>query len=263
MRSAAPALVPVLAAASLLACAARTPETVLDLTHTFDARTIYWPTEPLFQHALYTEGMTEGGYWYASGRMSAAEHGGTHIDAPYHFHEDGATVDEIPPARLMGPGVVVDVTSACREDRDYRVTVDDFLRWEELHGRIPQGAIVLIRTGFGAFYPDRVRYMGTAQLGPEAVADLHFPGLHPGAARWIAAQRPIGAIGLDTPSIDHGPSEDFASHVALFERGIPALENVAGLDRLPPKGFQVIALPMKIGGGTGGPTRIIARVPAR
>ena len=234
------------------------PAEVVDLTHPMDARTIYWPTEPFFEHSLYTEGMTEGGYWYASGRFSAAEHGGTHIDAPYHFWREGATVDAIPVERLMGPGVLVDVAEACAGDRDYLVTIDDLAGWESRNGRMPEGAIVLLRTGFGKFYPDRERYMGTAALGPDAVRDLHFPGLDPAAARWIATERSIGAIGLDTPSIDHGPSTSFESHVALFERGIPALENVANLDLLPETGFDVIALPMKIRGGTGGPIRIVA-----
>jgi kynurenine formamidase len=237
---------------------ALTSGTVVDLTHTFDSGTIYWPTEPLFKHALYAEGMTERRYWYAAGRLATAEHGGTHIDAPYHFWEDGAKVDAIPLERLIGPGVVVDVSASCAEDRDYLVTVDDFRRWEERNGRIPEGAIVLLKTGFGAYWPDRERYMGTAERGTEAVPKLHFPGLHPDAARWIATERTIAVIGLDTPSIDHGPSKEFASHVALFEHGIPALENVANLDRLPEKGFTVIALPMKIRGATGGPTRIVA-----
>jgi kynurenine formamidase len=248
----------------LAGCAARQPlgsGTVVDLTHAFDEKAIYWPTEPLFQHALYTEGMSEVGHWYASGRLAAAEHGGTHIDAPFHFWRTGSKVDAIPVERLIGPGVVVDVSEACSRDRDYLVTVSDLEEWEARHGRIPEGAIVLLRTGFGAFYPDRARYMGTAELGAEAVPKLHFPGLHPEAARWIAAGRAIGAVGLDTPSIDHGPSTQFASHVALFEQGIPALENVANLDRLPERGFTVIALPMKIGGGTGGPLRIVAVLP--
>jgi len=233
---------------------------VVDLTHPYDETTIYWPTQPLFEHTL-TEGQADAGFWYASGTFAAAEHGGTHVDAPSHFWRGGSPVDAIAPERLIGPGAVVDVTASCRDDRDYRVTVEDFQRWERRHGRIPRGAIVLLRTGFGAFYPDRERYMGTAARGPEAVADLHFPGLHPDAARWIANERAIGAIGLDTPSIDHGPSADFAAHVALFERDVPAFENVANLDLLPETGATIVALPMKIRDGSGAPLRIVALLP--
>lgn len=233
---------------------------IVDLTYPYDAETIYWPTQPLFEHQI-SEGQSEGGYWYASGTFAAAEHGGTHIDAPSHFWRDGAKVDTIPLQRLVGPGIVVDVTGPCRENRDYLVTVEDFIAWEKLHGRIPRGAIVLMRTGFGAFYPDRERYMGTAERGEAAVANLHFPGLHPDAARWIANERKIGAIGLDTPSIDHGPSTTFASHVALSEHGIPALENIASLEQLPETGATIVALPMKIHDGSGAPLRIIALLP--
>ncbi|MCM3900094.1 MAG: cyclase family protein, partial [Pyrinomonadaceae bacterium] len=101
-------------------------------------------------------------------------------------------------------------------------------------------------------------YLGTEERGAEAVAKLHFPGLHPDAARWLAANRSIKAIGLDTASIDFGQSTLFESHRILFDKNIPAFENVANLDRLPPKGFSVIALPMKIKGGSGGPLRIVA-----
>jgi kynurenine formamidase len=126
---------------------------------------------------------------------------------------------------------------------------------------MPDQPIVLLRTGFGAFWPDRVRYLGTEARGQAAVAQLHFPGLHPDAARWLVSERRIRAIGLDTASIDHGQSTGFESHVALFARGVPAFENVANLDQLPTKDITVVALPMKIRGGSGGPLRIIAIVP--
>ncbi len=250
----------------LAACAPASPwpaGEVIDLTHPFDERTIYWPTEPPFRHELYTEGMTDAGYWYASGRFAAAEHGGTHVDAPYHFHPEGSRVDALTPDRLIGPGVLIDVTEPCRADRDHRVDVEELRAWEDRHGAIPPGAIVLIRTGFGDVYPDPERYLGTADRGAEAVGALHFPGLHPDAARWLATERDIRAVGLDTPSIDHGPSTAFEAHVALFDHDVPAFENVAHLDRLPPRGFTVIALPMLIRGGTGAPIRIIAVLDAR
>jgi kynurenine formamidase len=126
---------------------------------------------------------------------------------------------------------------------------------------LPDGAIVLLRTGFGAFWPDRVRYMGTDERGPDAVAKLHFPGLDPEAAKWLVANRTIKSIGLDTPSIDFGQSTHFESHQELFAAEIPAFENLANLDELPTTGFVIIALPMKIAGGSGGPLRIVAIVP--
>ncbi len=234
---------------------------LVDLTHPFGEQTIYWPTSPRFELEVLARGMTPAGYFYAANRFCTAEHGGTHIDAPIHFYEGRNAVDEIALEQLVGPGVVVDVREACAQDRDYQVQVEDFERWEAKHGRLPHGAIVLLHTGFGARWPDAERYLGTAERGPEAVARLHFPGLHPEAARWLLAERTIRAVGIDTASIDHGPSREFRTHVTLFERNVPAFENVAHLDELPPIGFTVIALPMKIAGGTGGPLRIVAIVP--
>ena len=244
-----------------LACAmapANRADQIVDLTHAFDADTIFWPTEEGFVLERGGEGVTERGYYYAAHRFRMAEHGGTHIDAPIHFHADGWTVDEIPIEKLVGPGVLVDVSSHCAVDRDYQVGVADFEAWERENGRIPEASIVLIRSGFGRFWPDRKAYLGTEARGAAAVAALHFPGLHPDAARWLVSERKIHAVGLDTASIDYGQSQQFESHQALFAANVPAFENLAALDQLPARGFRVVALPMKIRGGSGGPLRAIA-----
>jgi kynurenine formamidase len=233
---------------------------LVDLTHPFDASTIYWPTARPFQLTPVSHGMTPGGYWYAASEFCAAEHGGTHIDAPLHFNAEGQSVDAIPLERLIGAAVLVDVSAETGADRDHQVTVGDLADWERGHGRIPPGAIVLLRTGFGRFWPDRERYLGTNARGKAAVPKLHFPGLHPEAARWLIAARAIKAVGLDTASIDFGQSVRFESHVALFAHQVPAFENLANLDQLPATGFTVVALPMKIAGGSGGPLRIVAIV---
>lgn len=237
--------------------------TIVDLSYPFDASTVYWPTAQSFHLEKDFEGTTDKGFYYSAYKYSAAEHGGTHIDAPVHFAKGTHTVDEIPLEQLMGPAVVVDVTRQCSRNPDYLITVSDLENWERRNGRIAGGTIVLLRTGFGKFYPDRKRYLGTDQRGDAAVADLHFPGLHPDAAGWLIRNRMISAIGLDTASIDRGQSTLYESHRALFARNIPALENVANLDKLPARGFSVIALPMKIKGGSGGPLRVVAVVSAR
>jgi kynurenine formamidase len=237
--------------------------TIVDLSYAFDSSTVYWPTAETFRLEKDFEGTTEHGYYYSAYRYSAAEHGGTHIDAPVHFAKGHNTVDEIPLDQLMGPAIVVDVTRQCEDNRDYLITETDFKNWEQRNGRIPAETIVLLRTGFGKFYPDRKRYLGTDGRGAAAVANLHFPGLHPDAARWLVQNRKIKAIGLDTASIDYGQSTLFESHRNLFAHDIPALENVANLDKLPGKGFFVVALPMKIKGGSGGPLRIVAIIPRR
>jgi kynurenine formamidase len=248
-----------------MGCAPPQPDrlagSLIDLTHAFDENTIFWPTADNFKLEVVSAQKTEAGFYYAANNFCTAEHGGTHLDAPIHFFEGRHTADEIPLQQLIGAGVVIDVSEKCAADRDYRVQVEDFTNWETQHGRQLNDVIVLLRTGFGKYWPDRVQYMGTDERGPEAVAKLHFPGLHPDAAKWLGENRRIKAIGLDTPSIDYGQSTLFESHVTLFENNTPAFENVANLDQLPSKDFSVIALPMKIKGGSGGPLRIVAIVP--
>ncbi|MBI4541819.1 MAG: cyclase family protein [Gemmatimonadetes bacterium] len=233
----------------------------VDLTHPFSSRTIYWPTARPFTLEVVAAGRTPAGYYYAANNISAAEHGGTHLDAPIHFAEGRRTADAIPVRQLVGPAAVVDVSDSAAANPVYLATVADFARWERAHGRIPDGAIVLLRTGWAARWPDRLRYLGTAKTGLTAVAELRFPGLDPEAARWLVEARAVDAVGLDTPSIDHGPSTDYRSHRTLFAADIPVFENVAALDRLPEVGAYVVALPMKIGGGSGGPLRVVGVLP--
>ncbi|MDC0251631.1 cyclase family protein, partial [bacterium] len=227
-----------------------------------DKQTIYWPTENGFRLIPEKAGITEKGYYYSSNRFMAAEHGGTHLDAPVHFNENGKSVDKLPLRQLMGEAAVIDVTAACRQDPDYQISVADLRAWEEKTGRQLVDVIVLLNTGYAQHWSDRKKYLGTDQLGTEAVAKLHFPGLDPEAARWLTEHRAIKAIGLDTASIDYGQSTRFQSHVTLFKHEIPAFENVADMSRLPISGTTVVALPMKIGGGSGGPLRIVAWLPS-
>jgi len=230
----------------------------VDLTHSFGTDTLYWPTEEGFRLERGQAGVTERGYFYAANRFSAAEHGGTHIDAPIHFYEGQQTVDEIPLQRLIGPGVCVDVSRQCTADLDYQVTVEDFQEWERTHDASLDDRIVLISTGFAMHWPDREKYLGTAETGRAAVAKLRFPGLDPSAADWLIRRRRVRMVGIDTASIDHGQSQDFPTHVRLSRDNVPALENLANLDQLPSHGFMVMALPMKIAEGTGAPCRVVA-----
>jgi len=234
---------------------------IVDLSHTFDASTVFWPTAAPFRLEKVADGVTPGGYYYAANNFFTSEHGGTHIDAPVHFAEGGETVDRIPLTRLVAPAVVIDVTEAAAANADYQVSAADLQRAEQRDGPIPAGAILLIRSGFSTRWPDAARYLGTTERGDAGVAKLHFPGVHPGAANWLIANRQIGAIGIDTASIDYGQSTAYESHRALFAANIPAFENLTALDRLPVSGAFVIALPMKIGGGSGAPLRAVAILP--
>ncbi|HEX9884861.1 MAG TPA: cyclase family protein [Longimicrobiales bacterium] len=261
----------IVAALALAACRPPTPDLSsvfdgtggrwVDLTHPFSASSIYWPTDTVgFRTEQLAFGPTEGGWFYASYAFAGAEHGGTHLDAPIHFAEGRLTADRIPLEGLIGPAAVVDVSS--RAHADYLVTVEDLTAWEGAHGMLPDGGILLLRTGWGDRYGDRAAYLGTDLTGPEAVPSLHFPGLAPEAAQWLVDDRGIVAVGIDTPSIDYGQSRDFRAHITLYAENIVGFENVADLHLLPPAGAFVVALPMKIEGGSGGPLRIVAFVPS-
>lgn len=232
----------------------------VDLTHSFNEESVYWPTAEMFKKTEVFAGQTDGGFYYSANNFSAAEHGGTHIDSPIHFAEGANTTDQVPVDQLIGPGFVIDVSAQAAANVDYLVTAADIVAFESEHGEIPRGAIVLLNTGRAGLYSDRVSYMGTAERGDEAVPKLRFPGLGIDGAELLVA-RGIGAVGIDTPSIDYGQSQNFATHVALMTNNIPALENVGDMSELTPTGSTIIALPMKIEGGTGGPLRIVAHLP--
>jgi kynurenine formamidase len=230
----------------------------IDLSYDFSDKTLYWPTAQGFRFDTAFEGVTPAGFYYSAFNFCAAEHGGTHLDAPVHFAKGKWAADEIPLENLMGAAVVIDVSDKALKDPDYQVTVDDISSWEKTNAAIPDNSILLFRTGYGSFYPDAKKYLGTDERGAEAVAKLHFPGIHPDAAEWLIKNRKIKAVGIDAASIDYGQSKDFKTHQVFYGSNIPGFENVANMDKLPVKGAYIIALPMKIKGGSGGPLRIIA-----
>ena len=233
---------------------------MVDLSHAYAGDTLYWPTDTDgFRLDTLAEGQTPGGYFYAAKAFATAEHGGTHLDAPNHFAEGGDNAASISLDRLILPGIVIDVSEAAASDPDYLVTPEDVLAWEEEHGRTPERAAVLIRTGWAARWPDALAYLGDDT--PGETGDLHFPGIGEAAARLLVQDRGAGLLGIDTASIDNGQSTDFIAHRIGAAAGVPNLENVADLSGLPPTGFLLAALPMKIEGGTGAPARIVALIP--
>ncbi|MFQ5665785.1 MAG: cyclase family protein [Candidatus Binatia bacterium] len=232
---------------------------VVDLSYSFGPDTIYWPTAKPFTMQRVSYGRTPQGYWYAANNICMAEHGGTHMDAPIHFAEGKRTTDEVPLSSCIGPAVVIDVRPQAAANRDYRLSASDIKRWEQAHGRIPSGAIVIMRSGWGRYWPDKVRYLGTDKPGD--VTHLHFPGFSKGAATFLTTQRDIAGIGVDTASIDYGQSTDFIVHRIITGANKPGFENLANLDRVPATGATLIALPIKVAGGSGGPARVVAILP--
>jgi kynurenine formamidase len=226
--------------------------TIVDLTWTLDETNPFWPAENYEPFRLKTIATLE-----QDGVLSKAfytpEHLGTHLDAPNHFEKNQPSVDEIAPRELFAPGVVIDVSPQAESDADYRLTVDDISSWEKQNGRIPDGAVVFLHTGWGRHWTNFPRYKNQDVMGK-----MHFPGYSEQAARWLVGERRIRGLGIDTLSIDYGLSKDFPVHHVVNAAGRYGLENVARLERLPPRGFFVFVAPIKIKTGTGGPTRILA-----
>lgn len=229
-----------------------------DLSYDLSEQTLYWPNNPTgFKLDTVAAGTTPGGFYYSSYAFSAPEHGGTHLDAPVHFAQHGLSVDKLSLDQLTGEAIVIDVSAKALQNRDYLISVSDITEWQSKNGNIADSIIILFKTGYGKFYPDAAAYFGTAEKGADAIPKLHFPGIDPAAAEWLV-QHKVKAVGIDTPSIDYGQSKDFKAHQILMGADIPAFENVANMDQLPVTGLYLVALPMKIKNGSGGPLRLIA-----
>jgi kynurenine formamidase len=235
---------------------------LVDLTHPYNAQTIYWPTaETRFRLDKLAHGLTPGGYFYSSYSFSTPEHGGTHLDAPVHFSEQGRSADQVPLAQLIAPAVVIDVSSRAQADPDYRLSADDVLAFERRHGRIREGTIVLLRTDWSRRWPDVKAYLGDDTPGD--ASKLRFPSYGEDAARLLVEERRAGVLGVDTASIDYGRSTDFIVHRVAAARQVAGLENLTNLEQVPARGATIVALPMKIESGSGGPVRVVAIVPVR
>ncbi len=236
--------------------------TLVDMTYPFSEESIYWPTDKPFTPKVVFKGKTDGGYWYASNEYAASEHGGTHVDAPIHFYEQGRTIGQVPLHEWIGPAVKIDVSSKCSADRNYQLSVKDITGWEKRNGTIPEGAWVIMQSGIdGRFYPDKKGVLSTEKSGRAAVAELSFPGFSKEAVSFLVKQRKIHGIAIDTPSIDPGTSKDFLAHRTLFAAQKLALENIANLEKIPESGAMLYVIPMLIKNGTGAPARVFAVLP--
>ncbi len=227
--------------------------TVADLTHPLDDQSPFWPEGKAQSpfHASVAAMFDRDGYF--ARELAMPEHFGTHMDAPAHFDPHGPTVEQIAPEKFLEAAIVVDVSQAVKTNTDYRVTPDDIERWEKAHGAIPSGCVVLFRTGWSARWPSQQDYMNQ-----DAQGVLHFPGISVEAARYLLERAHPTAVGIDTPSVDYGPSKNFEVHRLTMSAGLYHLENVANLGQLPPRAVYLVALPLKLGGGSGSPTRVLA-----
>jgi kynurenine formamidase len=225
---------------------------VVDLGHPIQPTDPTWDGAAAYQRSVVATIQKDG---YAGGKFTIEEHFGTHVDAPAHFSPGGWTVDRIPVDRLYRPAVRIDVSKQAAANPDYRVTVADLQAFEKISSHIPEGVVVLIATGWDRYWPDRARYMN------EKNGVKHFPGLSADATTLLARDRRVAGNGIDTPSIDYGPSTAFEAHHVSMALNVYHIENVAHLLDLPAAGFHVVVAPINIGGGSGGPARVFALVP--
>lgn len=233
---------------------------LVDLSHGYGENTLYWPTSPTaFEKEELAYGRSDGGWFYSAYSVCTPEHGGTHLDAPIHFAEGGKSTDQIALQNLLAPVVVIDVSEAAAKDRNYRLTAGDVQAFEDEHGVIGAGTVVLMRTDWSRHWPDTMAYLGDDTPGD--ASNLQFPGFGAAATRILAEQREVALLGVDTASVDYGKSQDFIVHRIGAAQGVANLENLTNLNQLPATGAIIIALPMKIEGGSGGPARVVALVP--
>jgi kynurenine formamidase len=233
---------------------------LVDLSHSYSENTLYWPTSPTaFEKEQLAYGISEGGWFYSAYSVCTPEHGGTHIDAPMHFAAGGISTEKIPLESLFAQAVVIDVSNRAAADRNYRLTAEDVAAFEKEHGEISAGTIVLMRTDWSDHWPDAMAYLGDDTPGD--ASRLQFPGFGAEATKILTEERKVAMLGVDTASVDYGKSQDFIVHRIGAAQGVANLENLTNLDQLPATGATIIALPMKIEGGSGGPARVVALVP--
>ena len=234
------------------AAPARRFTTAIDLTHTMSPDFPTFFGVPGIEMDKKFDFKTNGYnlYWWR-----IIEHAGTHLDAPIHFSESGATADKIPTDTLVVPLAVIDVAAKAAQNPDYLRTREDLAAWEKKHRRLPDNCCVAMQSGWAKYVGDPAKFTGKDGSGV-----LHFPGISPEAADWLLKERKVLGLAVDTLSLDHGPSKDFKVHYAWLPSGRWGLESVANLDQVPASGATLVVGLAKVKDATGGPARLIALI---
>ncbi|CAG7785263.1 unnamed protein product [Allacma fusca] len=245
-------------------------EIFIDLSYTLSNNTIYYPGSQGYTLSRDSEGIRGSGaleYWYAAFSFCTGEHGGTHLDAPYHFFKNGWTVEQIPNSRLINvQATLINVEEAVKElasPGDFKLEVEHLIEHEKEFGGIEPNGLFLVYTGWSKFWPDKVKYLGYENKTEDGQFALRFPGISEDAIKWLVEERQIVGIGLDTPSTDQGMDQRYPVHLFAASRQVYNLENVANLHQLlgyRRREIRIFVLPLKIVGGTGAPARILAAV---
>lgn len=224
---------------------------VEDLTHTYDAAFPTYFGAPGIE-AQQQFNFAEHGFNLFT--MNLNEHTGTHVDAPLHFSADGDSVDEIPVGNLVAPLCIIDIAAKAAENADAQVTPEDIKAWMSANGDIPDNACVAMHSGWGG------KTGGEGFRNADGEGVMHFPGFHVEAAKMLIEETGAASMAVDTLSLDHGPSADFATHYAWLPTGRFGIENIANLEKLPAAGATIVVGAPKHRGGSGGPARIFAMV---
>jgi kynurenine formamidase len=222
---------------------------VVDLTHQLNTDIPVFPGGV----TLSVTKLTKDSDPYFLNQLKLGEHVGTHVDAPVHFATGGRDVASIPLKQLIAPLVVIDVRKECAANPDYMLLTEDVERWESNHGRMPENAVVAIWTGWQQKWGNPIEYVNLDSTGVP-----HFPGVSESAAQFLVAHRLAAGVAIDTLSVDPGISKTFPAHIAILERQAFNVENIANLDKVPPKGYTICVLPLPVSGGSGSPARVIA-----
>jgi len=228
--------------------------TVIDLTHTLDDRSPNWEGTARSPFQAKISGNLEHDGYYGR-TFTTDEHYGTHLDAPAHFARGMWTVEQIPPERLVRPLVVLNVRDKASQNPDYEVSVEDIATWENQHGEIPSGAVVMAYTGWEGYWSSHKQFRNLQDDGL-----LHFPGFSLEAAKFLVKTRRVVGLGIDTMSVDKGATTTYPVHKFTSQESVYHLENVAGLALAPPSGATVVVAPLKLGDGSGAPVRLLALV---
>ena len=226
---------------------------IIDLSHKLNANVpAYGGERDLWRYEKMADYERDG---YAAGAFRVPEHFGTHVDSPGHFIKGRETIDRIDAKKLIAPAVVIDVSAKVKANPDYQLTIEDIQNWER-KGAIPRGAAVLLLTGWGERWQDADKYRNADKAGV-----MHFPGYSRQAIEYLVKNAKVVALGIDTLSIDYGPSKDFAGHHVSHGFSLYHLENLASLDKLPARGAAIFVGALPIENGSGSPARVLAIAP--
>lgn len=224
---------------------------VVDLTHVFGTNV---PTYLLGENPAREDYVTVENDGFYIQRWTYTEHAGTHVDIPAHFVTDGETVDNYPAELLLSPAVVIDISAKAAENADATLDVADIEAWESANGTLPDGALVFMYSGWESRWQEPETFRNA-----DADGVMHFPGFSPEAATFLVEERNIHGIGVDTLSLDPGPSSTFDVHVTVLSAGLYGIEGVANLAAIKDvPGVLVVAGVPRWEEGSGGPCRLLA-----